>query len=214
MPQLLILIYCCKSDNELIIQTENQYEKIDGKRQIVSQTIKTLRKKDRLPIAILDKVYNFNNDIQINYLTGLSKKDGLSDYLLDSFFYDNFGNDTLIKSFVHLENKWHPTQITYKIYSPNKKMCYYMSERPFNKNNYFKMEKYYTYNQDDKILSETEVECRMGGDCDSTFKKRYIYNSSNQLDSTISYIWKFLTGSSNVPVVTLVFLTFIIPLGV
>ena len=67
-------------------------------KQLVSQTIKTLRQTDSLPIAILTRVSNQSNDVRLKYLTGLSKEDGLQDYLLDSIYYDKIGNDTLKKS--------------------------------------------------------------------------------------------------------------------
>lgn len=70
-----------------------------------------------------------------------------------------------------------------------------MTERPFKKDYYSKREKFYVYNKNGKILTETEAECiirnaafsRCG--CDSTFKKEYIYNPTGKLDSTIYYIW-------------------------
>lgn len=188
---LTLLTVSCNSDKEkYIIQTEDQYETIDGKKQIVSQTIKTLRRTDSLPIAILTKVSNFNNDTRLKYLTGLSKEDGLQDYLLDSIYYDINGNDTLKKSFVHLDNSWQPTQTFYKKFGADKQISYFMTERTFKKDHYFKKEIFYAYNNAGNILTETEVECHKENDCDSIFKKKYVYNETEKLDSTISYIWK------------------------
>src|SRR5690606_32773620 len=129
--------------DDSFVQTEDQYETIDGKEQIVSQLVKTLRVSDSLPIANLTKVYNYNNDIRLQYLTGLTKEDGLQDYLLDSIYYDKLGNDTLKKSFVHLNNEWQPTQTFYKKFSAGKKVSYFMTERPFKKDRYFKKEIFY-----------------------------------------------------------------------
>lgn len=188
---LIILTASCNSDKQkFIIQTENQYDTIDGKKQIVSQTIKTLRMTDSLPISILTKVSNYNNDIRLKYLTGLGQDDGLQDYLLDSIYYDNIGNDTLKKSFVHLDNNWQPAQTFYKKFTADKQVSYFMTERPFKKDHYFKKEIFYAYNNTGNILTETEVECHQINDCDSIFKKKYIYSSTGKLDSTIFYTWK------------------------
>jgi hypothetical protein len=187
---LTVLTISCDSNKKTFIKTEDQYDTIDGKKQIVSQIVKTLRKTDSLPITILTKVSNQNNDVRLKYLTGLSKEDGLQDYLLDSIYYDQIGNDTFIKSFVHLDNNWQLAQTFFKKFTADKQVSYFMTERPFNKDHYFKKEIYYTYNKAGNILTETEVECYLRNDCDSTFKKKYIYYSNGKLDSTIFYTWK------------------------
>jgi len=187
---LTVLTVSCNSNKGTFIQTEDQYDTIDGKKQIVSQTIKTLRKTDSLPIAILTKVSNQSNDVRLKYLTGLSEEDGLQDYLLDSIYYDKNGNDTLKKSFVHLDKNWQPAQTFFKKFTADKQVSYFMTERPFKKDHYFKKEIFYAYNNTGNILTETEVECHMRNDCDSIFKKKYIYNSTGKLDSTIIYTWK------------------------
>ncbi|GIL23893.1 MAG: hypothetical protein BroJett042_24060 [Bacteroidota bacterium] len=186
----LLNVSCNLDKDKFIIQTENQYETIEGENQIVSQTIRTLRLTDSLPIAILTKVWNYNSDIRLKYLTGLSKEDGIQDYLLDSIYYDKVGNDTLKKSFVYLDKNWQPAQTFYKKFRADKQVSYFMTERPFKKNHYFKKEIFYLYNNAGSILTETEVECHQIDECDSIFKKQYIYNSTDKLDSTISYIWK------------------------
>ena len=192
---LTVLTVSCNSNKGTFIQTEDQYDTIDGKKQVVSQTIKTLRISDSLPIAILTKVSNYNNDIRLKYLTGLKKEDGLQDYLLDSLYYDKFGNDILKKSFVHLDNNWQPSQTFYKKFTTDKQVSYFMTERPFKKDFYSKKETFYVYNKDGKILTETEAECSLRNagfsrcDCDSIFKTRNIYNTTGKLDSTIYYTW-------------------------
>jgi hypothetical protein len=188
---LTLLTVSCNSDEEkLIIQTENQYDTIDGKNQIVSQLIKTLRMTDSLPISILTKVSNYDNDIRLKYLTGLSKENGLQDYLLDSIYYDKIGNDTLKKSFVRFEKNWQPAQTFHKKFTPDKQVSYFMTERPFKIDSYYKKEVFYVYNDAGKVLAEIEVECQKRNYCDSIFKKKYVYNETGRLDSTISYIWK------------------------
>ena len=188
---LTILTVSCNSDEQKFInQTENQYDTIEGKKQVVLQTVKTLRISDSLPIAILTKVSNYNNDTQLKYLTGLNKEDGLQDYLLDSIYYDKNGNDTLKKSFVHLDNNWQPSQTFFKKFTADKQVSYFMTERPFKKDHYFKKEIFYAYNKTGNILTETEVECHQRNECDSIFKKKYIYSSMGELDSTIFYTWK------------------------
>ena len=194
---LTILTASCNSDKQkFIIQTENQYDTIEGKKQIVSQTIKTLRMTDSLPISILTKVSNYNNDTRLKYLTGIGKDDGLQDYLLDSIFYDKIGNDTLKKSFVHLDNKWQPAQIFYKKFNPDKQLTYFMTVRPFKEDFYSKKEIFYVYSEEGRILTETEAKCSLRNagfsrcDCDSIFKTKYIYSTTGKLDSRIYYTWK------------------------
>ena len=188
---LIILTVSCSSDKlKFIIQSENQYDTIEGKKQVVSQTIKTLRVTDSLPISILTKVFNYNNDTRLKYLTGLGKEDGLQDYLLDSIYYDKVGNDTFKKSFIHHDNNWQSAQTFYKKFRADKQISYFMTERSFKKNHYFKKEIFYLYNNAGSILSETEVECHKKNECDSIFKRQYIYKSTGKLDSTIYYIWK------------------------
>ncbi|MEI8202321.1 MAG: hypothetical protein WCH34_04880 [Bacteroidota bacterium] len=193
---LTILTASCNSGKQkFIIQTENQYDTIEGKEQIVSQTIKKLRVTDSLPISILTKVSNYNNDTRLKYLTGLGKDDGLQDYMLDSIYYDSSGNDTLKKSFVHLDNNWQPVQTYYKKFTSDKQVSYFMTERPFKKDFYSKKETFYVYDKNGKILTETEAECSLRNagfsrcDCDSIFKTKYIYNTTGKLDSTIYYTW-------------------------
>lgn len=180
----------CSQKQNLIVQTDDKYEVIDGRKQIVAQTIKTLRKVDSLPIKIVTKIFNYEDDIRIKYSTGLSKQDGLQEYLMDSIFYDSKGNDTLKKSFVRLSNKWQPAQIFYKRFRFDNQVNYFMTERPFKKGTYFKKEIFYSYNDNAKLLKETEVECRQRNLCDSTFRRQYLYNSNGKLDSTFSYIWR------------------------
>jgi hypothetical protein len=187
---IVIITQSCSQSNNFIKQKEDKYQVVDGKRQIVAQTIKTLRKIDSLPVKVITKIFNYENDTRLLYLTGLSKEDGLQEYSMDSIFYDNNGNDTLTKSFVHLNNNWKPTQIFLKRFSSDKRIKYFMIERPFKKDNYFKKETFYIYNNSGNLSSETEVECRQKNVCDSTYKRKYVYSISGKLDSTISYSWR------------------------
>ena len=181
----------CKPDiGGFLTLTESRNELVDNKFQIVSQTIKTLRISDRLPIAVLTRVSNYNNDIRLKHLTGLTKEDGLQDYLLDSIYYDKMGNDTLKKSFICTAKQLKLTQISRKKFRENKQVVYYMTERHFNKDSYYKSEIYYKYNPDGLILSETDCESMNKTDCDSISKKEYIYSSTKKLDKEISFIWK------------------------
>jgi len=185
----LLTISCNMNKGDFITKIEEQYETIEGREQIVSQTITTLRVSDSLPISVLTKVSNYSNDYRLQYLTELSKENELQDYLQDSIYYDKFANDTLKKSFVYLDNRWQLTQIFHKKFRADKQVSYFMTERPFEKNSYFKKEIFYTYNSSGKVLTETEVECLQRTDCDSIFKKEYVYDVTGKLDSTISYIW-------------------------
>lgn len=193
---LLFLIASCNLDKKtFIIQIENQYDTIDGKKQIVSQEIKTLRSVDSLPITILTKISNYKNDTRLKYLTGQSKENGLQDFLLDSIYYDKFGNDTLKKSFVRINNKWQQAQSFFKKFRTDNQIRYFMTERPFKKDYYSKREIFYLYNKKRQILTETETECSILNAgfsrcvCDSIFKTKYFYSQTGILDSTVSYMW-------------------------
>jgi hypothetical protein len=186
---VLTLPSCSQKPNS-ITQIENKHEIVDGKKQIVGQTIKTLRQGDSLPIKVITKIFNYENDLRLKYTTGLSKEDGLQEYLMDSIFYDNNGNDTMKKSFVRLSNNWQPTQIFYNRFRSDNKVDYFMTERPFKQGYYFKKEIFYTYYDKGNLFTETEVECRQRNVCDSTFKRKYFYNSSGKLDSTLLYSWR------------------------
>lgn len=194
---LTILTVSCNSGKQrFIIQTENQYDTIEGKKQIVLQTIKTLRVMDSLPISILTQVSNYNNDTRIKHLTGLGKDEGLQDYMLDSIYYDSSGNDTLKKSYLHLDNNWQQVQTFYKKFNSDKQVSYFMTERPFKKDFYSKNETFYIYDKNGKILTETKAECSLRNagftrcNCDSLFKTKYIYNKTGQLDKTLFYVWE------------------------
>jgi hypothetical protein len=177
-------------NEEFFLKTEEKYEIVDGKKEIASETIKTLRVSDSLPVVILTKVSNYGNDARMQYLTHLTKEDGLQDYLLDSIYYDKFGNDTLKRSYVCIGKNWQPAQISRKQFRPDKQVNHLMTERPFKQNSYFRKEIFYSYNDNGKIISETELECTEKTVCDSTFKINYLYNLSGNNDSTVSYIWK------------------------
>ena len=188
---LIFLIASCSVDeNGFIVQSENQYEIINGKNILVGQVIRTLRISDSLPVAVLTKVSNYQNDTRIQYMTGLTEKDGIQNYLLDSLYYDETGNDTLKKSFVHQNKKWQPTQIFYKKFGKYNRVTYFMTERPYKKDRYSKKEIFYSYNSDGNIATQTEFECLTITDCDSVFKERYIYDPTGEVDSTVSYIWE------------------------
>ena len=187
---ILLTTASCSQNKNWIVLTNDKYEIVDGKKQIVAQTVKMLRRTDSMAIKIVTKIFNYENDTRLRYSTGLSKQDGLQDYLMDSIFYNSKGNDTLKKSFVRLNNKWQPTQIFYKRFRFDNQVDYSMTERPFKEGYYFKKEIFYLYNDKAKLLTETEVECRQKNSCDSTLRRQYLYNSSDKLDSTFSYSWR------------------------
>jgi hypothetical protein len=139
----LILTVSCKSDNALTVKTENRYELVDGKREVVEQVIKHLTKSDNKPISRLTRVFNYNSDVRIEQLTGLTKDKGLQDYLLDSIYYDSKGNDTLIVHFVHL-GKWHRTQRTRKKFRTDNRIEHLITERDVEGRPDFKRERSFT----------------------------------------------------------------------
>ena len=187
---MLLTLSSCGQKSNLIKKTEDKYEMVDGKNTLVGQIVHELRPIDSLPVTKLTKVFNYEDNARLRYLTGFSKKDGLQPYLLDSIFYDKNGNDTLTKSFVKQNSIWQPTQLFHKLYRADNKVSYFMTERPFDKDHYFKNEIVYIYNENGNLVSETEFMCRQKATCDSTIKKQYTYKSDGKLDSTILYSWK------------------------
>jgi hypothetical protein len=184
---LIILTASCKSDSEYTIKVEDRHEIVDGKKEIVGQVVQSLRKLDNKPISKLTRVFNYDNDLRIQQLTGLTKDKGLNDYLLDSIYYDSRGNDTLKVSYVHMD-KWHRTQITRKEFRADNKIEYFITERNIERHPYSKLEIFYKYSSTGQILSETEFECSQIIDCDSLYKKIFIHDSNGGIDS-IMYMW-------------------------
>ena len=68
---LVLTLSSCAQKGNFIEQTEDKYEVVDGKEQLVGQTVKQLRPNDSLPVIILTKVFNYRDDSQLKYLTGL-----------------------------------------------------------------------------------------------------------------------------------------------
>lgn len=186
---LVFLSSCNFAEDGYYTKTTTKNELVDNKPVVVSEKIETFRMSDHKRTAVLTKVFNYDDDIKIKTLTGLTKKDGLQNYLLDSIFYDKMGNDSLKKCFVFIDKQWQLTQIFIQKFDQNNKIIFYMTERPFSGMQYYKKEIYYKYNSFGKILSETEFECNQNT-CDSIFKKEYIYNSENKLEKQIFYTGK------------------------
>ena len=190
---LAIILTSCNfsgDGNAYFTTTVSTNEIVDNKSEIVLQEIKTFRISDRKTTSILTKVFNYNNDTRIKDLTGLTKEDGLQNYLLDSTFYDKNGNDTLKRSYVFKNMQWNLTQIFLKKFGQDNHVEFDMTESPFNDEKYYKKETYYKYNTTGKILSETEFECTGKNSCDSIFKKEYVYSPENILEKEISYTMK------------------------
>jgi hypothetical protein len=177
-----------KKPGEYYTKTDNSYEVIDGEKEIVGQTTTTFQKPDDRVIRRLNRIYNYKNDPRITELTGLQRTDGLSDYTLDSTFYDKNGNDTLKVSYVSRKHQWVKT------------MKYHMHFRPDHQADYIKMEKldepwftnqtFYKFNGSGKVFMETEYRCAEKKGCDSTYKEIFYYNPSQKIDSTIRFEWK------------------------
>jgi hypothetical protein len=104
--------------------------------------------------------------------------------LLDSIYYDNEGNDTLKRVFAVVNQKWKLTQVFHKKFRADKKINYWMTERPSSQIR-FKQEIFYTYTSTGKLLEETEIERFRG----SLSKTKTIYNSKGEIDAQIFYQW-------------------------
>jgi hypothetical protein len=169
------------------METENKYDSSDGQKLISGQIVRTYRSSDKKQISELKRIINYNDDIKIKSMTGLSKKDGLSDYLLDSMFYDGSGNMIMQKTYVKTKGKWIQRQYFKRSYSGDIQPKYSKAEandkKPVSK------DVYYRYNDQGWLLSETEVECVGNGRCDSSLKKQYFYNSSGKRESAKSFVW-------------------------
>ncbi len=183
---LLLLCAACNPKPKSFTEIENQYQLVDGQKQIVSQKIKTITLPDSLTIATRTKVYNYTNDIRIKTLTGYGKEDGLQDYLLDSSYYGNLGKDTLKKAFVRVNHQWQPVQLFHKKFRTDGQVSYSMTERPYNKQAYYKEELFYTYSPTGKLLEDNEIEVFKG----FRTKKRTVYNSAGKIDSTFHFKWE------------------------
>jgi hypothetical protein len=181
-----ILTASCRPDDDLITKIEDRYELVGGKKVVAEQIVQSLRKSDNKPISRLTKIFNYDNDIKIKISTGLTKEEGLQDYLLDSIYYDSNGNDTLKVSFVHLDNEWQKVQLFRKAFRPDYEVEYFMTERLDRVS--YKKEIFYKYSDTGRILSETEFECSQLANCDSVYKKTFLYDSNGDRDSTM-YAW-------------------------
>jgi hypothetical protein len=189
---IIILLTGCSritnSDN-YYIETEDKLGKVNDIQEVIEQVSRTFRKSDKRLIAELTKVYNHNDDYKVLLTTGLKKENGLSNYLLDSIFYDSRGNDTLKINYVHRNSTWLKNQVYIKRFRPDNQISYFKTER-FNDKNRFLKEIFYTYTNHSKLESETEFECSVIVSCDSLYKKVYYYDTVNKFDSTASFFWR------------------------
>ena len=186
---LFVLLQAGKAGKEeYFSKSEEKYEMVDGNREIVGQTIGTYRKSDNNMVVKMVRVFNYNNDPRIFQLTGLKKENGLSDYTLDSIFYDKRGNDTLKVSYNSIGGKW-VKSMSYKMrFRPDNAVYYSKMER--HNDPKFTNESFYTYNEAGKVIRETEYRCSVKAPCDSTYKKVYYYSPSQHLDSMANFTWE------------------------
>ena len=185
---LLTILQAGRGKEELYSKKAQSFEVVDGNKELVGETISTFRKSDDVLRVKLTRIFNYKDDPRIYQLSGLKKENGLSDYTLDSIYYDKRGNDTLKVSYISVGGKWVKT------------MSYKMRFRPDNAVYYSKMEKhndprftnetFYNYNAAGKVTRETEYRCSVKAPCDSTYKKVYYYNPSQQLDSMANFTWE------------------------
>jgi len=173
---------------ELFTKTEYSYEVVDGNREVIGETISTFRKSDNVLRAKLTRIFNYKDDPRIYQLSGLRKENGLSDYTLDSIYYDKRGNDTLKVSYISTGGKWVKT-MSYKMRFRSDNAVYYSKMERHNDPK-FTNETFYTYNNAGKVVAETEYRCSVKSPCDSTYKKVYYYNTSQQLDSMANFTWE------------------------
>ena len=183
------LFSCGKTiDSEYYSETINTFQKVDGKEEIVVQTIYTSRKSDSLTISQLTRTFNYDDDIKIRGVFGIRKSDGLTDTQLDSFYYNKTGKDSLTVNYIIKKNKWVLTQRLKKAYDSDNQIVTLMTERTNSpKSNHLEL---YSYNSKKQRACETVYECVENRHCDSLFKTFYYYNISGQTDSISNYVWK------------------------
>jgi|GEM_PF-3059932 hypothetical protein len=185
---LFALLQVGGSKEELYSKTEDSYEVVDGNKELVGQTISTFRKSDNNPRVKLIRIFNYKDDPRIYQLSGLKKENGLSDYTLDSIYYDKRGNDTLKVSYISVGGKWIKT-MSYKMrFRPDNAVYYSKMER--HNDPKFTNETFYSYNGAGKVTRETEYRCSVKSPCDSTYKKLYYYNAAQHLDSMVNFTWE------------------------
>jgi hypothetical protein len=173
---------------EFYSKTQESYEMVDGNKELVGQTICTFRKSDNNPVVKLVRIFNYKDDPRIYQVSGLKKENGLSDYTLDSIFYDRRGNDTLKVSYISVGGKWVKT-MSYKMRFRLDNAVYYSKMERHNDPK-FTNETFYSYNQTGKVIRETEYRCSVKSPCDSTYKKLYYYNTAQHLDSMVNFTWE------------------------
>jgi hypothetical protein len=189
----VILLGCSNSNEEFKTVKETKYQNIKGNKVATEEIVKIIRTSDDQPISILTRISNYSNDSRIKYLTGQSVEDGLQDYLLDSIYYNQRGNDTLKKSFVKLNSIWQPSQLFKKKYNDYDSVVYWVTERPFKPNHYYKREIFYKYNASKKLIAKTEFECMDRQRCDSILKTIYEYSNGDSEEKLYIYTndeWK------------------------
>jgi hypothetical protein len=187
-----LLITCCNSSKVpkgFFLETENRYDTINGKAELSGQILRLRRNSDSLVFTEMVKVNNYNDDYKVFLMTGIAKKDGLKEFLLDSIFYDNQKNDTLKRSYVFRNDHWKLTQYIFKSFRHGNQIEYFKTERP-NDSIKYRKEIIYTYDSLNRLTVETEYECPGHSTCDSTYKKLYFLNSNNKIDSTQYYKWQ------------------------
>jgi hypothetical protein len=185
---LLILLQARGTKEELYSKMDESYEVVDGNKTLVGQTISTYRKSDNNLRVKLVRIFNYKDDPRIYQLSGLKKDNGLSDYTLDSIYYDKRGNDTLKVSYISVGGKWVKT-MSYKMrFRPDNTVYYSKMER--HNDPKFTNETFYSYNEAGKVTRETEYRCSVKAPCDSTYKKLYYYSSAQRLDSMVNFTWE------------------------
>ncbi len=197
MNKLLVLsatiftLLGCNSNSisqSVTVETESKYDTVRNEKVLSGQIVRSFRSSDRKLLAELTKVNNYNDDYKLTLITGFTKKDGLSDFLLDSLFYDKNGNMTLKKSYVKRNGTWVQKQYSQSTYRPDNQIAHFKTER-LNEKKTFSKQVFYSYNEQGKLISETEYECSDYHPCDSSFKKQYFYNQNGKQDSTKFFTW-------------------------
>jgi hypothetical protein len=188
---IFLLTNCGGANNPkgYYIETESHYDTVDGISKLSGQILRLRRKSDNLIFTETTKINNYNDDMKLLLVTGISKKDGLKVFSLDSIFYDERGNDTLKLTYIFIKDKWNLRQYTIKKFRSDNQIFYFRTER-IDDSSGFQKNIFYSYDNQNRLIAETEYECLKPRDCDSTIKKRHFYSLSNKTDSIQLFYWK------------------------
>jgi len=176
----LMFIFTCKNQ-------ENPYS---IKSKIIIDSLESGKiKKQRIQESYLNRQLL----VRISEVNIQEKEDGTENLqfipeMLDSFFYDTMGFDTIRRNYIY-ENSWILNHVIKKEYHSNGKLLRIRNER-FRAGSYI-TERINKYRKDGQLKSSARFECGITKQgCDSAFKTICYYKTAGKADSQVLYVWK------------------------